>query len=556
MPAIRPAVAISSTNASQAGRSLRLLAAVLAAALLATACNGSFTTDGGGAQGTTPTSNPTPTSTPTSSTVPGDGSTVPPTTEPQSVVQDPAIDERLRAFTAWDVPVHESTDDRVIPAKAYQEGGDNVTCTVTDTRTLAPSTFDDFAAFVFRGEALPGLVVQGDAVLQGDLSPVPVRRAPVSLAMNLASANPTIEVDDPTSSSLTAAVAALKSDADARLIDRDIVPAQIDFSLQESSSYEEAILQMGVSLRYDSPKLRAEFASTYDQQETKAEHTVTMRLLQPMFTISVDRSRIATAGDYLAADAQLGDLDRLVADGLISADNPPLIIDRVTYGRSVYLTISSTEVTSASDLKVAVEGAYGGFSGEGDFNEQHRRIVSNAQFGYEAFGGDQDVALAALKDGDIKGFLREVNTSNAIPLTFGLRTLDGAPVSVTDQATIQDIGCTRTPIPVARTQWAVEAYVGSGWVTMWVNNKEVAKLEWDSSRTVNLTPHMNEGRSNVLEIEVWPATCLANPQVGITLTADGSVKSDRSYHKASCAWKSRWTIDDADNTVTQPDNWS
>lgn len=514
------------------------LAATLAAATLAiTACGPGIDVSG--------------TTTSSSTTAPS-----PSTTVPSEVEQNPDIDERLRTFTNWNPEVHISTDDRVVPVKTYQDAGDNVTCEVINTRTLEPTTFDDFAAFVFRGQPLPGRLVQGDGVLRGELSNLALPRAPLTLQSDLASDNPVVEVANPTDSNLTAAVAALKVDGDARRTGIDVTPAQVDFRLRESSSYEEAMLQMGVSLRYDSPSLRGEFSTTYDQQETKAEHTVTMRLLQPMYTISVDRSAISTPGQYLAADTPMTDFDRLVGDGAMGADNPPLLIDRVTYGRSVYLTISSTEVTSASELKVAVEGAYGGFSGEAEVNERHEEIVRNAEFGYEAFGGDQEVALTNLKDGDIKGFLQKVNTSNAVPLTFGLSTLNGRSVSLTDQATIQDIGCERTPIPVARTQWAVDAYIGEGWVTMWVNNTEVVELGWNSSTTVDLTPHMKEGQRNVLEIEVFPSTCFTNPQVGITLKADGQVKSERSYHKASCAWKSRWTINDGNNGVTGPDNWS
>lgn len=475
--------------------------------------------------------------------------------------QDPAIDERLRSFTSWDPPVHISIDEREISDKSFQSNGNNVVCSVSGTREISPAPFDEFAAFAFSGSLTPGLLVEGNGVLDGDLRPVPVPRAPLTLQMDLASANPTVAIDNPTSSALTEGVADLKSDADARLTGIDIVPAQIDFLLEETSSYEEALFQLGVSARYDSPVsgLSAKFSSQFDQQETKAKHSVTMRLLQPMFTIGVDLSEIGSPGQYLRADANAADLERLVGDNKLGADNPPVLIDSITYGRSVYVVVSSTEVDSSKELRVAVNGAYGGFSGSADVAAKNRAIVKAAEVEVNAYGGDQDVATAALKSGEIKDFLQAVNTSNAIPLTFTMRTLDGNMIAVTDQATVQDIGCTRTPIPVeaARTDWAIEIKTGPAWVDVWVDGTYIQRVERNSTfTTVPLTAYINEGKSNKVEVEVWPDTCFANPNAIIYLKIDGVRTQGRKQDGASCAWKSTWTVNDANNQVTYPSNWS
>jgi hypothetical protein len=530
-----------------------LVAAVLAIALALSACGtgvGGSVLDPLGAPPTTQITAPS-----TSTTAPPTDSTGP--TGGGDATRDPAIDQRLRGFVSWDPPVHVSTDERAIAARNHRTGGFDVSCSVTGSRELAPAPFDDFTAFVFDGSLVPGLIVEGEGVLDGDLRPVPLQRAPLTLAMDLASANPTRAVDDPTSAALTEAIAALKADADARLTGIDVVPAQVDFLLEESSSYEEALLQLGISARYDSPGLRAGFSSSFDQREATTEHSVTMRLLQPMFTVSVDRSSTTGPGDLVAASADVASVERLVAGGVIGETNTPLLIDRVTYGRSVYLTISSTEVDDARDLKVAVDAAYGGFSGDAEVADRHRRIVNESSIQVRAFGGDQEVALAALRSGEIRDFLRSVNTSNAIPLTFGLRTLDGALVAVTDRGTVQDIGCERTPVPVARTRWAVEAYSGGAWIDLFVNSTKVATIERNSrTTTVDLTPYMDEGRSNELRVHVWPDTCLTNPSVGITITADGVQKSRRIQDGMTCDWWSTWTLDDADDTVRHPDNWT
>lgn len=524
------------------------VAAALAAAVTLSACGGLEIA-----------ASPTTGTAPPPTTVPGEGGGTTTTTAGPGggeAGRDPAVDQRLRDFLAWEAPVHVSEDGRTVEPKSYQAGGFDVACAVTGTRELAPAPFDDFAAFVFDGDLVPGLVVQGRGVLEGDLRPVPLDRAPLTLAMDLASANPTAVVEIPSSSALTEAVAALKSDADARLTGIDVVPAQIDFVLEETSSYEESLLQMGISARYDSPTLQAGFSSSFDQREARTEHAVTMRLLQPMFTVRVDRSRIGGPGDYASPAATVDGVERLVADGTIAGDNVPVLIDQVTYGRAVYVTVSSTGVDDSQELRAAVEGAYGGFSGSADVSARHRQVMDSSSIQVKAFGGDQEVALSALRSGGIKDFLQSVNTSNAIPLTFSMRTLDGNLISVADRATVQDIGCTRTAIPEPRTRWAVEAYSGGAWIDMWVNSTKVGTIERNSrTTTIDLTPHMDEGRSNEFRVHVWPDTCLTNPSVGITITADGQQKSRRIQDGISCDWWSTWTLNDADDTVAHPDNW-
>lgn len=477
--------------------------------------------------------------------------------DPPPAVQDRAIDERLRGFTTWDAPVHESVDSRDLGVKTFSSGGFDYSCQVDGERDLAPPAFDQFAAFAFDGDLLPGLLVEGSGVLHGDLRAVPVDRAPLTLTMDLASANPTAVVDNPTSSDLTTAVANLKADADARLSGIDVVPAQIDLRLETTSSYEEALLQMGVSLRYDSPDLSAAFSSQFDQTETRTEHSVTMRLLQPMFTVRVDQSQIQTPGQYLATDATVGQLDRLVADGKLGAGNPPVLIDSVTYGRSVYFTFSSTEVDSAEELRVAVEGAYGGFSGDASVATAHRTLVESASPGYRAYGGDQEVALNAMRAGQIQEFLRKVNTSNAIPLTFTMRTLDGTKVDVQDRATIKDIGCTKTPVPT-RTTWAVEVKTANAWVNIYVDGTHIAEIDRHSNfTTVDITNYINEGKLNDIDLHVYPTACVwANPGVIAYVVRDGTRLEGRKQDSDSCQWWSTWKINDGNNQVTGPPNWT
>ncbi len=517
----------------------RFLTALVAVSLMAiTACQGDI---GHGAPVTDPVDDVTE---------PGDaGSTEPVDAGP--VERDPAVEQILATYSSWSPPIVEAEDQRdpASLASEWTEGTYSYVCAARDTRTLS-SDFTNFPVFAFAGEALPGLLVEGRNVLEGDLRALPFDRAPLTLQMDLASADPTANVANPTSSELTRAIADLKAGA------TDQPPFQVDYVVEESSAYEEALLHLGISVRYDSPGLRSAFSSQFDQSQERREHSVSMRLVQPMFRVSVDRSTIRRPSDYLLASTDVGRIDALVAEGRVGADNPPVLIDTVTYGRAVYVTISSTQVSNARELKAAMEGSYGGFSGEGEVAEKQRRIVANSQMAVRAYGGNQDEAFEAMRSGTIQDWLHSVNTANAIPLTFGLRTLDGERVTVTDQVTVTDIGCDQTEIPTEQTNWMLRAYSGPGWIDVYVNSTYVKRIERYSETTdVDLTPYMTEGRTNEVTVEVWPDTCFANPGVAIWLEGDGTEYERRSQNAAACAWTSTWTVNDGNNTVKGPSNW-
>lgn len=491
-------------------------------------------------------------------TIDSGGTTVPPidsstTTAPPQ--QDQQVNQLLSAYATWSTPIHQATDGRSLAPKEFNDGEEIVSCAVSGTREVGPVRFDDFAGFVFDGRILPGHVVRGDEVLTGDLSPVGLPRAPLTLQMNLASAKPTVEVANPTEAELTEAVAELKLDADARTAGIDVVPGDLVYDLQTTSSYEESLVQMGVSARYASRRRAMGFSSSFEQTGSKTKHSVTMRLLQPMYTISVDRSFIMGPGDVVAPSATGSQVQDLIDTGRIGQDAPPLLIDQVTYGRSVYVTVSSTGVADSTELRAAVDGAFGGFSGSA--SARHRSIMESdsTTITVRALGGDQQVALNALRRGEIQEFLRGVNVANATPLTFSLRTLDGSRVTIEDSVSIQDMDCVRRAVPT-RTQWVFEVDTGPAEVKVYVNNKLIKTFSRYSSTDLPLTAHMREGRTNELEVRVWPDTCLANPNLKVRLTADGATKATRSQTSISCNWSSTFTINDADNRVTGPPNWT
>lgn len=486
----------------------------------------------------------------------GDGTaTSLPTADPDPALQlDAEVDRILQSFGPWtarQIPPFEDT--REVAEDSF-ETPDRVLvqcAPALQPRTFRPGVFDEFATFPFSGTVLPGLIVEGDPIQDGDLRVVPLDRAPLPLVVNLASESPTVVIDDPTPASLQQGVAQLMQAADARRTGLSVVPANIRFVQREVSSYEEAVLSMGISLRYDSPGLQGEFKSTFEQQRGTQKHSIMVRLLQPMFTINADQSAVQTPGDYFNPETMVDEVEELVDLGRMGAGNPPVLIDAVTYGRVVYMTVTSTKVSSAEELSAAVSGAYGAYSGDATVNERHRAVLNESEIRIEAAGGNDDVALNALKSGQIQDFMEAVDTSTAAPLSMVLRTLDGTKLEVVDEATITDVGCTRTTKP---NEIGFQLEVGNATsVTMRINGKTINSYGANTFQYVDVTPSREPGINNRVELVYNPPSCIGGSmRVSFKVNGNKGKEWRIAGHAGewACSETGTWNIDFDTGTVT------
>ncbi len=463
------------------------------------------------------------------------------TTGPPLTPVDPAVVTALQGYGAWTPRARAPFEDtRALTADHWVDANRQaITCTPSaQPRLVRPGSFDTFPTFPFSGDVLPGLIVQGDRVEQGDLQVLPLDRAPLPLRVDLASDAPTVLVGKPTPSTLQQAVGELVRAADARLTGLPVVPADVRLSQSTASSYEEAVLDMGVSLRYDSPGLRARFGSSFEQKSKQERHTVVARLMQPMFTISVDRSGIRNAGSYFAGAVTTADLDQLASQSRVGQGNPPVIVDSVTYGRVVYLTVTSTSGVDSTALKAAISGSYGGFSGDAKVAAKHKKILEDSETQIDVIGGNDAKALAAgkaaLTSGRIAEFLESVDTSTAKPLTMVLRTLDGTKLRITDVAKVTDLVCTHAAEP-RRVELQID--LGGGAIaSLYVNGPAVKAIE--TSQRLDITTWIRQDTDNRIELWYRPKTCISG-SMAVTFLVDGV--ATRQWRAAGNA--GRWVCD-------------
>lgn len=359
---------------------------------------------------------------------------------------DPGVAARLANATTWTTPTKVSVDDRPLrqitsEPKIKDDVRVRTTCMPQGLPPLS-RTFTEFPAYAFSGPTMPGLIVEGAGIPDGDLRVVPLGRSSIQLASTAASENPIRNLSAPTTDSVQKAVTELKRDADARLTGIDVTASDITFTKQEVHSYQQASLQAGVSLHYESVSVDAKFDLDFKQTSAEERHSIVVRLVQPMFDVRMALDNFVSPEDFFAASVSEEDVRQLETTGRLSAENPPVLIDTVSYGRIMMFTMTSTTATSASELEIAVSGAYGNISGEGSLTTRQRNLLSTSSVQMAAYGGEQGLALAAIKSGDLSEFFGPANTATAAPLTMSIRTLNGRQIDVADHATLQRIACT------------------------------------------------------------------------------------------------------------------
>jgi thiol-activated cytolysin len=271
------------------------------------------------------------------------------------------------------------------------------------------------------------------------MSVIGLRRSPLSLSIDLALENPSRRVEDPNSASLQDAIASLQREADTRLGNLDVIPAQISFQAKEAYSFEQAMLDAGISVKYSAVLASGSVGASLRQSSQSQSKTVIVKLFQPMYTISFADDALAAPADFFAGSVSQDDFDQQVRLGTMGPGNQPCYVQSVSYGRMLVYTATSSEAQSSSELKLALEASYGAYSGSANMTQRQRELVSNSSIEVQVFGGTQEDATSTIRDiirsGDYSGFLRPVPATTAVPLSYRINDMKNRQAAVIGDAT-------------------------------------------------------------------------------------------------------------------------
>lgn len=231
----------------------------------------------------------------------------------------------------------------------------------------------DLAAFQANSATLwPGNVVRGRDAQRGVLTPVGLRRAPVTFSVSLQNLgySPVGHIEDPS-------LSAFRQERNRILAGGTSgkTPAKISYQIHRVFDESQVAVAVGASLDW----APGSFSSLFDF----SDHTQVTKILvdfeQAYYTIDVDTPVLPS--DLFADDVALEQLEDFMGD-----DDPPLYVQSVTYGRRVLFSLESQR--TESEVRVALEASLGSVVAGGvELATEHRSVLEESRISALILGG-------------------------------------------------------------------------------------------------------------------------------------------------------------------------
>jgi thiol-activated cytolysin len=314
------------------------------------------------------------------------------------------------------------------------EGGTTYQCKYTDySLTKVP---EKFVALNPNADVLwPGSLVQGKSMAGGILDPVPVKRAPGTITLTLASGGggPFFKkMDEPSLSAATQAQNEILASYTGK------TPAKFSYSFQSIYSSEQ--LAVAVDANVEGTNWSAAAALSVDKKDEKSRFLI--QFSQEYFTMAFDAPQ--GAAGVFAKGVTAEDLAPYAAAG-----TPPVYVSGVTYGRIFYILFESK--ASSLDLEAAVKGSYSGpsVSASGSASASWKQVINESTVKAYGLGGNAELAINAVTGTDQFEKIRTFLVSGAnfdkdnpgVPISYTIRHLTDASqvkLALTTEYTAKD----------------------------------------------------------------------------------------------------------------------
>ena len=309
--------------------------------------------------------------------------------------------------------------DEIVADPKQQAGKLRYRCTTTP-RTLSGTPDQIVIQNPDVNKLWLGGLLQGQGYQQGigSLRELPIReRTPVTIFINVLGDRVSTTVPHPDAASMQQAIADLVRRAESEAVP---FPYIASYQSDESTTAAQQMLKIGVSAKY----LGASASADLDVSRDASEHTVVASFVQRMFTVSIVSPK--TPGGYFSPGFTRADLDEQVKLGRISADNPPVVISNISYGRRLMYSMTSSH--SAAKIKGALDAAYSGgvASGSVKVSAEQQDILDNARYGVTYLGGEQKPSEALIRTHQLGDyFTGHASPRTAVPISYQFDNVAG-----------------------------------------------------------------------------------------------------------------------------------
>jgi len=350
-----------------------------------------------------------------------------PSTQPVKVVPPPkkmgSGDGFSHMQAAWDKTLRVTVPKQPVqgePETIEVVQANTIVCSAAPLTETAVRELTDAPALAKEPNIYPGSLLQGKELAQGRFTPISGPKttgATLSIdGLTFASdeADYSISVDDLKPSTVKNQIM--------KLTHQKIAPgstqAQLTYSLKQVYSLDQLAFEAGVDIRF----AKGAFASNFKVNSDAKKTSTLMRFQQIYYTISVDP--FGYPFNAFADGEQFKDVMNQIGD-----DNPPLYVSSVSYGRVVYLLVTST--SSSLEVQAALEAAYkdkaADLSISANASTTFKSIMSNSEVQYFALGGRAVDAvkpiLAKTPDqmfDEVKKFIANEKSAEATNINLGL----------------------------------------------------------------------------------------------------------------------------------------
>lgn len=245
--------------------------------------------------------------------------------------------------------------------------------------------YDQLLGQLSVGDVLwPGSILRGDSVYSGRLTPLVLPRAPLKFSVSLESLGGGAR-------SATLAEPSLSSyrDAVGQILAQGVsgsTPARISSEIEEVASEEQLAVALGAAV---SAPVVASVKAGFNFSDTKARSRFVVKFFQLYYTADADPPGLPH--EFFAPSVTA---DEVAAQ--VGADNPPVYVSSIGYGRQVVFTFESS--LSKQELQAALDFVYrGGADVSGSVSLTHAEVLANTKTTAFILGGDGGgAAMAAI----------------------------------------------------------------------------------------------------------------------------------------------------------------
>ena len=344
-------------------------------------------------------------------------------------------------------------------------GGDPYKCQ-TIARSLVRTFQDIMSVETNFGTIWPGAFIQGNTLTDGELKTINVTRAPITIQIDIPLNEGSKKIDVPNSVTVQQAISDFQIAAGEMPEGSQSGAGVMNFAVEEAASFEQSMLAMGISGGFTEPQsqIGLEASANVSIERSFSEHTVIAKFVQQMFTVRLADDLIKEPADFFAPDVTLSDVQALESNGSIGAENIPLYIESVTYGRIMLFTMKSTSVSSGTSLSGALQASMADYANGGaSLTDEQKEILQNTTTTIFSAGGTKEAANAAIANLNWGEFFKAAPATTAVPISFVAKTLNGKKiVKIIDYADyVQRDNCKAPSSYDITVTWTNNDYTGA-----------------------------------------------------------------------------------------------